>query len=923
MLRAALFLAVTMLMLPVLAADEIPRVAYEKYKLPNGLEVILAENHRLPLVAVNVWYHVGPANEAPGLTGFAHLFEHMMFAGSKHIPRGLADRLLEAAGATDSNGTTSFDRTNYFDTVPAHQLELALWIHSDRMGYLLDVLDQAALSNQQDVVRNERRQRIENQPYGIVQEALFQHLFPKPHPYHASIMGSHADIQSATLSDVKDFFKRYYAPNNATLAIVGDIDRAKTKKAVERYFGGFQRGPRLAAEPVRSAPIEAERRVVVADRIELPKVLIGWHTPKIYTAEDFALSLAGQVLGGGKSSRLYRSLVYEKQIAQDVAAYQFSLQLGSVFIVEATARPGHGVEDMQAAIDAEIERLRAAPPSAEEMLRARNTIETTLISGLEKVGALADTLNHYNHYTGDPGYFARELAQYRSTSREQVHAAAREFLPKAKRVVVHGVPGEPKLAPDVPVPPAPPAPPPVEAVNKDQPWRAEAPRAGKPKAPRLPSGQTFRLANGLTVIHHRSGTLPLASAVLVLDKGSAANPVDHPGLADFTATMLDEGTGRRSSHQIADEVALLGATLSASASPDAISVELSSLKKNFEPGLGLLADVVLNPAFPNEEVERQRLSRLGQLALSRDDPAAVAATASVAALFGRRHPYGYTQLGTEGSIKATQRDHLAAFWQKHGAPGNAALVLTGALSRAEAETLAQKYFGKWPPGSPEAVTPGQPAPTAARLVIVDKPGAPQTALRITGPGPSRDTADYPALEVLNAALGGLFTSRINLSLREDKGFTYGANSRFLYRRHAGQFQVATSVRTDVTAPAVGEILAEIEGLKKKPVEGDELKRARDAELLSLPGQFETRLNVAASLATTFVYRLGADYFARLPELLRKVDAGAVKAAEEKHLSRSELIVIAVGDRAKIEQELAALRLAPVEYRDVDGNVVGR
>ncbi|MGH8005087.1 MAG: M16 family metallopeptidase, partial [Limisphaerales bacterium] len=326
---------------------DIPKLKFEKYQLPNGLEVILSEDHRLPLVAVNLWYHVGPANEEPGRTGFAHLFEHMMFQGSKHVEGDSHFKLLEAAGASDINGTTDFDRTNYFETLPSNQLELALWMESDRMGFLLDKLNQANLTNQQDVVRNERRQSVENRPYGIVEEEMFHQLYPKEHPYYASVIGSHADIQAAQLEDVKKFFKLYYAPNNASLAIVGDIDAAKTKKLVEKYFGSIRRGTEVPKLSAATPAITSERKTVVQDRIELPRVYMAWITPSIFKEGDAEGGVAAQILGGGKSSRLFKKLVYEKQIAQDVLAEQYALILGSVFYLQVTARPGHSADEIE------------------------------------------------------------------------------------------------------------------------------------------------------------------------------------------------------------------------------------------------------------------------------------------------------------------------------------------------------------------------------------------------------------------------------------------------------------------------------------------------------------------------------------------------------------------------------------------------
>src|SRR5262245_53539466 len=435
--------------------NDIPKLEFEKLTLPNGLEVILSEDHRLPLVAVNLWYHVGPAYEAEGRTGFAHLFEHMMFQGSKHVEGDNHFKFLEEAGGSNLNGTTDFDRTNYFETLPSNQLELALWLESDRMGYLLDVLDQKKLSNQQDVVRNERRQSVENQPYGIVEEAMSHTLFPKNHPYYANVIGSHADIQAAKLEDVKQFFKNYYAPNNASIAIVGDIDKAATKALVEKYFGPFKRGEAVAKPNVQTPKITAERRVTVTDNVELPRVYMAWITSPFFTPGDADADVAATVFGGGKSSRLYKTLVYDKQIAQTVSAQQYSLMLGSIFNIEVTARPGHSAEELEKAIDEELNKFRLAGPQQAEVDRARNVIETGIIERLENLGGfggVADRLNMYNHHLGTPDYLSKDIQRYRDVTPESVKAFLQGQLPSNARVVVHGVPGKQDLGPEVPTP---------------------------------------------------------------------------------------------------------------------------------------------------------------------------------------------------------------------------------------------------------------------------------------------------------------------------------------------------------------------------------------------------------------------------------------------------------------------------------------
>jgi zinc protease len=925
-LSAALVSAQTAAQPPRTASDT-PDIKYDAYALPNGLRVILSEDHRLPLVAVNLWYHVGPANEEPGRTGFAHLFEHMMFQGSKHVPADQHIKLLEGAGASDLNGTTDFDRTNYFETVPANQLELALWLESDRMGYLLEQVTPAALANQQDVVRNERRQSVENQPYGIVDEAGFHTLFPKGHPYYASVIGSHEDIQAAKLEDVRNFFKQYYAPNNASLAIVGDFDAAKIKPLVEKYFGTLKRGPEVKKPSVTTPPVTSERRLTVTDTVELPKVSMGWLTPPIFEAGDADATVAANILGSGRSSRLYKALVYDQQIAQSVTVQQNSLILGSVFSIEVIARPGKTPEQLESAINAELEKFRTSGPDQSEIDRAHNTIETGIVNGLQRLGGfggVADRLNTYEHYLRDPGYLSKDLARYRQTTPDSVKAFAAKYLPASARVVVYGVPGEKKLPPEVPKPPAPTGgSQTAEGINADEAWRNQHPVAGPASTLKLPAPTSFTLPNGLTVLYARRTGVPVVSANLVVRTGSDANPADAPGLANFTAAMLDEGTKTRTAPQIADDVAQLGATLTTSSSMDATTIAVTSLRKTFPGSLALLADVALNPSFPQPEIERQRASRLASLVQQRENPQQVAQRVLVGALFGPKHPYGYMEIGTETSNKAINREAMEAFWKQNFVANNAALVVVGDIEQADVKALVERAFGTWQKGTPAQPSLGAPETTPAKLIVVDKPAAPQTQLWVGTIGVSRKTPDYAAVQVLNTGLGGQFSSRLNMNLREDKGYSYGAFSGFATRKAAGPFFAVSGVRTDVTGPALGEMLKEVGSMASRPLSPEELTLSKDSLVRSLPGDFETTQSTAGTFGAIYVYDLGLDYWAKYPAMIEGVTPPAVEAAAKKYLVVDGLHVVAVGDKAKIVPQIEQLKLdlgAP-ELRDANGEVV--
>jgi zinc protease len=678
--------------------NSVPVLKFEKYRLKNGLDVILLEDHRLPLAAVNIWYHVGPANERPGLTGFAHLFEHMMFEGSKYVGEKEHFRHLEAAGASEINGTTDFDRTNYFETLPSNQLELALWLESDRMGFLFDKLDAGNLENQRDVVRNERRQSVEGSPYGLVQEELFHQLFPKNHPYHASVIGSHADIEAARLEDVREFFRLYYAPNNASLAIVGDIEPSKTRAWIDRYFSSLPAGPQVPRVCSRTSPITAERRAVVTDQVELPRIYLSWITDPIFKSGDAECDLIARILGGRKSSRLYKRLVYEKRIAQDVSVQQYSLTLGSIFNIEATAKPGVKPEALENAIDEIIEDLQKEGPTAAELEGARNTIETAIVRGLETLGGfggVADRLNLYNHHLGDPGYLAEDLMRYRKVTVESLRDIACSRLKGDARVVVYGIPGE-KVIDDVPRSALQSSPLTIAASHTaEEDWRKDPPSAGSPSALALPIPVIFQLANGLTIYLVEQHNLPIVSANMILLCGSERNPNHWPGLASFTAEMLDEGTSARSALQIAIDADQIGATLSTGSSADMSYVAVRSLKKNADAAFELMADVLLDPQFPEKEIERIRHDRLTHIIQQKDNPNALASQAFFNSVYGTDHPYGYLEVGTEGSNRSVSRDGLLQFWKAGYLPGNAALIVAGDLTQEKLRSLAQKCFGLW------------------------------------------------------------------------------------------------------------------------------------------------------------------------------------------------------------------------------------
>jgi zinc protease len=896
-----------------------PEIRYERYKLANGLEVLLHEDHKLPIVSVDIWYHVGPMKERAGRTGFAHLFEHMMFEGSKHVGEKSHFKYLEAAGATDINGTTNFDRTNYFETVPANQLETAFWLESDRMGFLLDTLDRAKLTNQRDVVRNEKRQG-EGQPYGIVDEEVYHLLFPKTHPYYADVIGSHADVEAARLNDVREFFTQYYAPNNATMAIAGDYDPATIKALIEKYFGPIPKGPDVQVTPVVTPPITAERRAVVTDTVQLPKVILAWLAPPAFAAGDADANIAARILGAGKSSRMYRELVYKQQIAQSASCYDDSEALGSTFECDLIAKPGVTPEKLEAEAEKIVDGFADSGPKAEEVEWARNKVETGLISGLQRLGGfggVADQLNYYNQYTGDPGYLPKDLARFDAVTPASVQQVAKATLGKDQRVVVYGVPGK-KVLDDVPRSPAdtdadvkitPQHTPEFEAA---QAWRATPPKPGPERPLVLPKPTVFTLDNGLTVYLVERHELPIVSVNLLTLAGAAANPPDRPGLAGITAALLTEGTAKRSAEEIANEASLLGTDLGASSDADSARLSISLLSKHVGKGLELLADSAEHPVFPATDLERIRANRLTGLMQQQDSPIQLALRAGALNLFGAGNPYGYDALGTATSLHAITREEVEAFHASHYGPKGSLLELTGDVTPADARKLAEEAFGKWNSTAAPAALPPAPAAPEKKILLVDKPGSPQTALLVFGVGFPRNSPDYPAVTVMNTMLGGLFSSRINMNLREAHGYTYGAASFFRFYRGTGPFISYALVRTDVTAPATEQMFKELNEIHTKPLTDAELRLAKDSIIRSLPGEFESASGVNGQLANLWLFALPQDYYTKLPAQIEAVTSADAQQAAEKYIHPENMLVIEVGDKSKIESGLKDLKLAPLE-----------
>ncbi len=898
--------------MPANSRGEIPDIQFEKYALPNGLQIILHVDRKLPVVHVNQWYHVGSKNERVRRTGFAHLFEHLMFQGSQHVP-GEYFAIAEELGANlregGVNGTTSFDRTNYFATVPSGNLERLLWLESDRLATLADVMTQEKLDNQREVVRNERREGLENQPYGRFWMLLVENLHPAGHPYDHPPIGSHEDLEAATLDDVKEFFRTYYTPNDLSLVVAGDFDPAEAKRLVEKYFGPIPPGPALE-RPGRWIPhLEGEKVVEVKDRVPQERTYMAWPAPESFGQDQYELDTASAILGDGLSSRLNKILVYEKQLCTDVSVFNASFEISGAFVVIATARPGYSLEEIERIVTEEIARLAKTPPTQAEVDRALAKREYAFVSGLESIGGFggkADLLNMYNTYLGDPGGFGKELSRYRAVTPAGVRDAVARWLDNRNRLLIHFRP---------------------ETADRDVASdldRAQMPALGSDRPFIAPEVKSATLDNGLTLYVVERPELPKVAVSLATRAGAVADPGAREGVAHLTASTLYYGTKTRKALEIEESLGDLGTSVAGAAHREHAEIGFEVLKRNLDLALAIFADVVRNPTFPESEVAREKNLLIDDLAQETKDPYRLSSRIRGMLCFGPTHPYGRPLRGAPATVEAISRADLAAFHSTYWKPGTSALIVVGSVTLAEATDLAQKHFGGWSGGSAPSVTIPPPAPMGpGKIYIVDRPNAPQTVISQFVSAPKRKSDDYYALRLADAVWGGGgFGTRLNLNLREDKGYSYGVFSTVAQFNGAGIWRAGGGLQADKTKESLIEFAEELAGLAgKKPITADELETARTRWIRGYAQQFETYTRVAGQIAALWAESLPMTELQHEPAAVEEVTLDAVNAAAQKYAVPAQATYLLLGDRAKIEPGVRELNLGGVIVLDEDGKLV--
>jgi zinc protease len=880
-------------------------IPYERFVLENGLTVIVHEDHKAPIVAINTWYHVGSKNEKLGKTGFAHLFEHLMFGGSEHAKGRYIDA-MERIGATDLNGTTNTDRTNYFENVPTSAVDFTLWMESDRMGHLLGSVDQNTLDLQRGVVQNEKRQG-ENQPYGVTEQLITQNTYPAGHPYSWTTIGDMADLDAASMKDVQEWFKTYYGPSNVVIVLAGDIDVKTAREKVTKYFGDIPAGPPVAHQEVWIAKMTGTHRQTVQDRVPQARIYKVWNIPEYGSAEADYLDLVSDCLSNGKSSRFYKRLVYEDQIATEARAFTDLSEIGGQFYVRLTGSP-EKIAQAEKEADEELARFLKNGPTPEELQRAKTQYQANFIRGIERIGGFggkSDRLARGQVFRGSPDAYKITLKRVREATAEDLRAAAQKWLSDGVYIL------EVDPFPDYK----------TASAGAD---RSKPPDTGTAPELKLPKLQRATLSNGLKVVLAERHEVPLVNFTLAADAGYASDSLTSAGTANLAMKVLVDGTRTRNALQISDDLETLGANLRGYSNLDLSFISLSALTSKLDPSLDLFADVVLHPSFPEEEVKREQKLAIAGIEREQNTPATIGLRVLPALLYGAGHPYGnpLTGSGTKESVAKLAREDLVKFHDTWFRPNDSTLIVVGDTTLAELTPKLEKLFGGWKSGNvPHKDVKSVSLASKSAVYLVDKPGALQSVIFAAAVAPPRANPQEIAIEAMNDGLGGMFGSRLNMNLREDKHWSYGAASRLRDARAQRPFYAVGPVQTDKTKESMVEINKELRGIVgDHPVNAEELAKIQANETLSLPGSRETLDALGQSIVDIVQFGLPDDYYDTYAGKVRALKTNDINEAAKQVVHPDQMIWLVVGDRAKIEAGVRQLNYGEFHLMGTDGKV---
>ncbi len=914
---------------PVSELVDAVNIPYERFTLDNGLKVLVHTDRKAPIVAVSIWYGVGSAHEPKGKTGYAHLFEHIMFNGSENAPGDYFEPLRQI-GATDLNGTTWLDRTNYFQTVPKSALDVALFLESDRMGHLLDAVTQEKLDNQIGVVSNEKRQG-DNRPYGLVSYRQTELLFPDVHPYGHSTIGSLEDLEAASLDDMKQWFVDHYGPNNAILVLAGDIDAAAAKPLVEKWFGAIPKGKAIPVLDPKLPTLDAPVYDVMKDKVATTRIYRNWVVPGLNDPDYTPLDVGMTVLGGLASSRLDNIMVRKEKNAVAVSAFVLPFVHGSVVQIQADVKPGEDADMVAKRLDEIIADFIANGPTEDEVQRVATRDAAARIAGLEQVGGFsgkATALAQGELYSDDPEYYKKELERLASATPASVTAAMKKWLTRPV-VGIRVVPGEREAYEEVesgkgartgsltsPAFYMQGDDDDVRTVTVD---RSSLPPVGEIPNVDFPDVETATLSNGIKVYFAQRDAVPMTRVTLSFDAGAAADPADKIGLQNFTTAVMGEGTTSLTSVQIAEQQERLGANVSVGGGRDRTDVNLSAVNPNLDASLDLMADIVKNPAFKTDDIERMRVQQLTAIDREESNPRSIATNALPPLIFGDAHPYGrgLSGNGTKESVAAITRNDLANFHQSWMRPENATIFAVGQIDQQALLEKLEMRFGRWKPDGQPAASKNFDAaiPQAeGKIIVIHRANSPQSLILAGQVLPFKGTDDLLTLNAANEVLGGNFLSRINMDLRETKGWSYGTRNSILRGEHDVPYIMRAPVQTNQTGPAVAAIMSQVKDfLGDNGVTQAELERTVNGNVRQLPGQFEQSRRVLGQMQGDVMFKRPSNYAETVADRYKALSADDLNKAMAGAIDPDKFTWVIVGDADKIKTQLEALDM-PIEYR---------
>jgi zinc protease len=902
-------------------------IPYSKYRLDNGLTVIIHEDHSDPLIHVDVTYHVGSAREEPQRSGFAHFFEHMMFQGSEHVGDDEHFRIVSEAGGT-MNGTTNTDRTNYFQTVPSNQLETMLWLESDRMGFLLNAVTQEKFEIQRATVKNERGQNVENRPYGRFNEVNNAALYPPEHPYSWPVIGYPEDLDAATLDDLKRFFLRWYGPNNATLSIGGNVNAEEAMALVVKYFGEIPPGPAVEPDSHPAPVLEADRYVSYVDgNIRFPALLFTWPTVPLAHTDTVALDALTEIIGVGRKSFLYKEFVLTQK-AIDASGFHNSMELGGTLTFFVMPFPGTSLSEFETQLRAVINNFGPDSISDEDLQIFKATQEAQLVNRLASVSGKVSRLALYETFLGNPDHIREELAALRALTEADIIRVFNTYVKGKPAVIQSVVPaGDPdgQAQPDnYSIPPRLTRVPTEEAPLQLREVvsaidRSVKPTAGPSPLVIMPEYFESTLPGGVSLIGTGNSEVPIVSLSLVFDGGRLAEAPDQYGISALTAAMMNEGTENYSAEEFEKELQKLGSDVSVFAGSETFTIRMSSLLRNVDATLALLEERLFRSRFTQEDLQRLRQQQIEGIQADMQQPAAIASNLWQQLVYGQEHAFATPLAGDIAALQQLELDDITAFSRGLLSADKLRVVLVGELEQAEISSKLD--FLQQLPASGLSLRDQPPTPQLAggTLYFVNKPGAAQSEIRIGYMGTlvNDPVGEYFERHLMNYVLGGAFNSRINMNLREDKGYTYGARSNFAAGRLPGPFTASASVLQSATADSVKQFIDEIRNYRDNGITPQELQFTKDAIGQSEALDYETPGQKAALLQQISTYRLPRDFVRTQLGLINGLSAERVQELARKHLPLEDMIILVVGDKAAVFDSVQALGYPVVEL-DTEG-----